>query len=203
MLICVGVTIHFIDEKFRLQQELLGFVPLTGSHTGEYMAEVIYDLIEEYGIKEKFFCITTDNASNNIAMVKELSKVLEHDNISWDYKTNHIPCLAHIINLVVQKFLHTLVKDTDNSDDLSFDDFTAVDIQEMESAITADVAYFDPDSFRVILGKVRSIVKSIHGSSFMWEIFLQACKSFALVLIMITLDIMIVSQSDYVRSCTV
>lgn len=197
MLICVGVTIHFIDEKFRLQQELLGFVPLTGSHTGEYMAEVIYDLLEEYGIKEKFFCITTDNASNNIAMVKELSKLLEHDNISWDYKTNHIPCLAHIINLVVQKFLHTLVKDTDNSDDLSFDDFTAADIQEMESAITADIDDFDPASFGVILGKVRSIAKSIRGSSLRWEIFQQACKSYEMEPMTIPLDITIRWNSAY------
>src|SRR5438046_8698286 len=144
MLICVGATIHFIDEKFRLQQELLGFVPLTGSHTGEYMAEVIYDLLEEYGIKEKFFCITTDNASNNIAMVKELSKLLEHDNISWDYKTNHIPCLAHIINLVVQKFLHTLVTAAGNSDDRSFDDLTSPDIDKLHSSITAYIDDFEP-----------------------------------------------------------
>jgi len=91
MLIRVGVTLHFIDDKFRLQQELLGFVPLSGSHTAEYMAEVVYDLLEEYGIKKKFFCITTDNASNNITMVKELSRILSNNGISWDYKTRHIP----------------------------------------------------------------------------------------------------------------
>jgi hypothetical protein len=167
MLICVGVTIHFIDEHFNLQQELLGFVPLTGEHTGAYMAEIVYDLLEEYGIKEKLFCITTDNASNNITLVKELSKLLAKDGISWDWKTHHIPCLAHIINLVVQKFLKTLIKDLDVSDDdLLFDDLTAAEIQAAAAAAERSIADdgFDPSSFGAILGKIRTIAKSIRGT---------------------------------------
>jgi hypothetical protein len=197
MLICTGVTIHFIDEKFRLQQELLGFVPLSGSHTGEYMADVVYDLLDEYGIKEKLFCITTDNASNNIAMVKHLSKLLSYDGISWDYKTRHIPCLAHIINLIVQKFLKALVKDHPTiSDDLSFDEIDSEDIQTIETAIS-DADDFDPASFGVILGKVRSIAKSIRGSSLRWEMFQQACKSYEMEPMTIPLDITIRWNSAY------
>ena len=196
MLMCVGVTIHFIDENFRLQQELLGFVPLTGHHTGEYMAEVVYDLLEEYGIKEKLFCITTDNASNNIALVKELSYLLANDGISWDYKTHHIPCLAHIINLVVQKFLKVLVKDLDVEDDLAFDDLTAADIQAAAETTIADNE-FDPASFGVILGKIRSIAKSIRGSSLRWEIFQQACKSYDMEPMTIPLDITVRWNSAY------
>jgi len=196
MLICVGVTIHFIDENFNLQQELLGFVPLTGHHTGEYMADVVYDLLDEYGIKEKLFCITTDNASNNIALVKELSKLLAKDGISWDWKTNHIPCLAHIINLVVQKFLNALVKDLDVSDDLSFDDLTAADIEAAAEGTIADDG-FDPASFGAILGKIRSIAKSIRGSSLRWDIFQQACKSYDMEPMTIPLDITIRWNSAY------
>jgi len=101
------------------------------------MAEIVYELLDEYDIKEKLFCITTDNASNNLTMVKELSrKLLMHDGISWDYETRHIPCLPHIINLVVQRFLKTLVKDHHAvEDDLSFDDIDSEDILAMETAI--------------------------------------------------------------------
>src|SRR5437773_701992 len=73
MLTCVGITGHWINANFTLQQELLGFIPLSGSHTGAYIAEIVYNILEEFRIKEKFFCITTDNASNNLLMVKELS----------------------------------------------------------------------------------------------------------------------------------
>ena len=43
MLTCVGITGHWIDANFTLQQELPGFVPLSSSHTGAYMAEIVYD----------------------------------------------------------------------------------------------------------------------------------------------------------------
>ena len=149
-----------------------------------------------YGIKEKLFCITTDNASNNIALVKELSRLLANDGISWDYKTRHIPCLAHIINLVVQKFLHALVKDLDVEDDLSFDDLIAADIQAAAASTIADDD-FDPASFGVILGKIRSIAKSIRGSSLRWEIFQQACKSYDMEPMTIPLDLTIHWNSAY------
>jgi hypothetical protein len=73
------------------------------------MASVVFDTLEEFDIKEKFYCVTTDSAKNNLKMVKVLSRLLlERCNIEWDSETNHIPCLAHVINLVVQKFLKTL-----------------------------------------------------------------------------------------------
>ena len=171
-------------------------MPLTGHHTGEYMADVIYDLLEEYGIKEKLFCITTDNAGNNVTLVKELSKLLAVDGISWDWKTHHIPCLAHIINLVVQKFLKALIKDLDDSDDLSFDDLDAADIQAAAGNTVVDDG-FDPASFGAILGKIRSIAKSIRGSSLRWEIFQQACKSYDMEPMTIPLDITIRWNSAY------
>src|SRR5271154_1295929 len=116
MLIILAITGHWIDIKFRLHQELLAFVPLEGHHTGEYMASVVYDVLDEFDIKEKFFCVTTDSASNNLKMVKELSKLLYgRCGIEWDWKTNHIPCLAHIITLVVQKILKPLaIQSEDN-----------------------------------------------------------------------------------------
>ena len=188
MLTCVGITGHWIDANFTLQQELLGFVPLSGSHTGEYMAEIVYDILEEFGIKEKFFCVTTDNASNNLLMVKELSKLLSNDGIKWDYKTQHIPCLAHIINLVVQKFLKTIVKDIGDPADSADDDNACSDGFPPFGDIFVDDA-FDPASFGVILDKVRSIAKSIRGSSFRWEQFEQACKSYDMEPMTIPLDI--------------
>jgi hypothetical protein len=42
-------------------------------------------------------------------MVRELSKLLlKNAFVRWDYKTNHIACLAHVINLATQSFLKGL-----------------------------------------------------------------------------------------------
>ena len=42
-------------------------------------------------------------------MVKELERLLKNkDGISWDSGKHHIPCLTHILNLMVKAFLNTL-----------------------------------------------------------------------------------------------
>jgi hypothetical protein len=55
---------------------LLSFQQLQGSHTGEKLAEEIYNALDQYNIIEKLFCITTDNASNNSTAMTELSSLL-------------------------------------------------------------------------------------------------------------------------------
>ena len=47
--------------------------------------------------------VTTDNASNNITFINELSK----ENIFFK-KENHFRCFAHVINLSVQEALKVL-----------------------------------------------------------------------------------------------
>lgn len=100
-----------------------------------------------------------------------------NDGIKWDYKTQHIPCLAHIINLVVQQFLKTIVKDAGDPADSADDDASYSNgFPPFGDAFAEDPFY--PASFGVILDKIRSTGKSIRGSSFRWEQFEQACKSY-------------------------
>ena len=73
------------------------------------MARHVYNTLDEFDLKHKLFCITTDSASNNYKMVKELATLLlEKDNINWNSETCHIPCLAHTINIVFKSFSPTL-----------------------------------------------------------------------------------------------
>ena len=62
--------------------------------------------------------ITTDTASNNATMIDELMKTMSHINPLFDCKC-HMPCLAHVLNLVVQDGLKELKttadKDTSTS----------------------------------------------------------------------------------------
>lgn len=47
-------------------------------------------------------------------MAEHLQTKLELIGIDWDPKVQHIPCLAHIINLVVQAFLEKLEVDNNS-----------------------------------------------------------------------------------------
>src|SRR5579859_6680690 len=118
------------------------------------MACIIYDTLEDYNLLDKLHCITTDNASNNYALTKELSKKLRDDaNIHWNHETHHLPCLAHVINLVVRKFLTAIktkpfpksiqsLADDDNDEitihldiDLNLENFPAADAMGFRSML--------------------------------------------------------------------
>ena len=127
-----------MDQHFILHEDLLNFQPLHTTHTGRHIAQYIFDSLCEFGIQNKLFCITTDNASNNYKMIKELSFLLrDNDCILWPGDSRHIPCLAHVLNLAVQAFLKKLniapmteeeewmLKSSDEDDDDDHDDSDA------------------------------------------------------------------------------
>ena len=49
----IAVTVHYIDEDWELQADLLAFEELEGSHTGENLAEVLYTILETHRLKRK------------------------------------------------------------------------------------------------------------------------------------------------------
>ena len=52
-----------------------------------------------FKIFKQVFAVTTDNASNNKTMVASLEKMI-NGNGSMFTKQNHVPCMAHVLNLV-------------------------------------------------------------------------------------------------------
>ena len=53
------------------------------------------------------FSITTDNASNNMTMVASLENLLSESGSTFTKKF-HVPCMAHVLTLVVQGGLKEL-----------------------------------------------------------------------------------------------
>lgn len=101
-----AITSHYVDEHFVLHEDLLDFQHVPGPHTGLNLAKHLRSVIHDFQFQSKLFCITTDNASNNYKMMQELSRLLLVDDaIVWDGSRNHIPCLAHVLNLSVKAFL--------------------------------------------------------------------------------------------------
>jgi len=52
--------------------------------------------------------ITTDHAPSYYSMTCQLQCTLEASGIEWPASTNHIPCMAHIIQLALGAFMSTL-----------------------------------------------------------------------------------------------
>ena len=71
------------------------------------MADILYSILEHFSITKRLLYITTNNARNNGMMQKELKELLNNLDInnSWSSDSTKIPCLAHVIQLIVKAIL--------------------------------------------------------------------------------------------------
>ena len=81
--------------NFRLKSISLGVTKLIGSHTAEYISEVIGQVLKFYNITNKVIAMTADNASTMIKAARLLYIPI-------------VPCFAHILDLIVKKSFKSL-----------------------------------------------------------------------------------------------
>jgi hypothetical protein len=109
------VTAHWIYDKWQLKSTVLDVVHLLEPiHSGEYLAEQMINVTDDYHITPAIFTCTRDNASANTAMLLEYEKLAcKHEpslQQPWSFtvKEGDVRCLGHIINLAVQAALTAL-----------------------------------------------------------------------------------------------
>jgi len=67
------------------------------------------DVLDRFEITDcRLLGITTENASSNYSMTRELQSTLEASGIEWPALRNHIPCMAHVIQLALGTFMSSL-----------------------------------------------------------------------------------------------
>ncbi|XP_019175760.1 PREDICTED: zinc finger BED domain-containing protein DAYSLEEPER-like [Ipomoea nil] len=72
------ITAHFMDMDSKLQKRVINFVEVLPPHTGTCVCDAIYKCLQGWGIEEKVWTITVDNASYNESAVRLL-----HDSLSF------------------------------------------------------------------------------------------------------------------------
>uniref|UniRef100_A0A672JQE7 BED-type domain-containing protein n=1 Tax=Salarias fasciatus TaxID=181472 RepID=A0A672JQE7_SALFA len=87
----VTVTAHHIDE-WKISSHVLQTRPMYDSHTGENIAGLLREVVDEWGLRAKEPVVVTDNAPN-MAVAARLAEM------------DHIQCFAHSLNLASQKAL--------------------------------------------------------------------------------------------------
>ncbi|EED11521.1 conserved hypothetical protein [Talaromyces stipitatus ATCC 10500] len=101
----MAVTGYFLDVDWNYREILLGFEPLSGSHTGAYLSTVLQQVLEEHQIEARILTVTTDNAANNSTLMNSLSESLQSIELPNQIPVIHIPCMAHIIQLSLNELL--------------------------------------------------------------------------------------------------
>jgi len=118
------------------------------------MANIVYRILEEYNLIERLHCIISDNASNNYALTRKLSNKLRRDaGIEWNYETQHLPCVAHVINLLVKKLLSAIKKKTPIRGARTVDDAESKSDDNMDLDLD-DIPEADGTAFRVLLATI-------------------------------------------------
>jgi hypothetical protein len=113
----LAIKSYHINQNWSLKETLLDFIPMRGSHTGVSMATEVLKVLKSTSKARQLLAVTCDNAANNNTMTRNLEQKLREDRIKWTSKENTIPCLAHIINLVVQDIIQALKLSTSAEDE--------------------------------------------------------------------------------------
>ncbi|KAJ3535357.1 hypothetical protein NM688_g6991 [Phlebia brevispora] len=127
----MAITAHFsaYDERGNLtiKSRLIAFRALSNSHTGENLASVCFEVLQEYGILHKAGEVTLDNASNNNTMMVSLQRLFTAHGIPFDHEQNRIRCFPHVINIAAKTGLKQLTKIPKESRNKDEDEETTID----------------------------------------------------------------------------
>ncbi|KAF5378354.1 hypothetical protein D9615_002986 [Tricholomella constricta] len=117
-----GTIASWITDDWELIERVIDFHPLEDKeHEGEYAAKGLAKLLSDLGILEKI-TVSLDNAAPNNVLLATLSRLLiEKFDIQFVPENSQIRCLAHVVNLVVQKILSVL-EEADDPDVIDYYD---------------------------------------------------------------------------------
>lgn len=114
-----AIIAHWWTAVFEEREEVLEFMEVKGSHTGEALAVLVEKTLEEFELKPKLFAITGDNAGNNGTLCDVLYNALKlkfDDKVStigkpimrFHGRPSWVRCLAHIVALICDDVLMDL-----------------------------------------------------------------------------------------------
>jgi len=72
----LSVVAHYINSDWQLEKRVLGLVLIDVSHNGQNIADRVVSVLTDYGLTEKVFAVTLDNASSNVSAMHKLRPVL-------------------------------------------------------------------------------------------------------------------------------
>ncbi|KAG0638461.1 hypothetical protein HOY80DRAFT_1047545 [Tuber brumale] len=79
------------------------------------MAGIINKVLTEYWIQDRILGFTTNSASNNKTLMEALNNALGSLLTEWSPIANYIPCIAHVVQLILAVFMSSIkVKSKDS-----------------------------------------------------------------------------------------
>lgn len=103
------LTAHYVDKDWKLNCRVLNFYHMDSPHTGSAMYSTLLDLLDDWGIRDKIFSFTLDNASSNDKMQDYMRETLRKEGaLLYQGASFHVRCAAHVLNLIVKDGLKVI-----------------------------------------------------------------------------------------------
>jgi hypothetical protein len=74
----LSVVAHYINPNWQLEKRVLGLVLIDCTHNGENIVDRVASVLVDYGVLEKMFAVTLDNASSNVSSMQLLRPILSN-----------------------------------------------------------------------------------------------------------------------------
>ncbi|RYC77799.1 hypothetical protein BFJ63_vAg19327, partial [Fusarium oxysporum f. sp. narcissi] len=148
----LGLHAHYLDASYQVQSRLLALRRVWGSHSGDNQAATIYDILGEYGIRDRTGAGVCDNASSNDTCLASLYRQLYPAMAEEDIRNHRTRCFGHILNLAARAFLWG--EDPDSFEREAFTE-AAFQVEERELRLWRK---------RGAVGKLHNIVRFVRAS---------------------------------------
>jgi hypothetical protein len=96
----LGVNCFYLDKSFAIQEVVLTIEYIRYPHTAINISDALLMILDQWGLRDKAYIITTDNGANMKKAINEMNSIVS--NIKWQ------PCAAHTLQLVVGKGLNVV-----------------------------------------------------------------------------------------------
>lgn len=148
----MAVFAHFIDKSGMQQSRLLALRRQFGPHSGENLADTLFSVVDQWGIRAQVGTVLSDNASTNDSCLWYFYRQFEPSFNETDIKARRMRCYGHVLNLVARSFLFG--KDADSFELES-------DINGMRGLEERDLQHWRSKG---PIGKLHNLVKFIRSS---------------------------------------
>ncbi|KAL9570405.1 hypothetical protein ACKAV7_005413 [Fusarium commune] len=148
----IAVFAHFIDKFGNQQSRLLALRHQLGIHSGENLAETLFEIVQLWDIRGQVGTVISDNVTTNDTCLSYFYRQLDLSIRPADIKARRIRCYGHVLNLIARVFLF-------GKDAESFE--LESDINGIRGLQEQDLRHWrskDP------IGKLHNIVKFIRSS---------------------------------------
>ncbi|KAG6501116.1 hypothetical protein ZIOFF_040984 [Zingiber officinale] len=103
------VTGHWIDSCWNLQKRVLSFINIPPPRGDLQIFDAIFKCMKEWGIENKVFTITVDNALSNDLAIRYMKDTIQRSRtLACEGNLFHVRCCAHILNLCIQDELREI-----------------------------------------------------------------------------------------------